>query len=58
MISVSKWIAGVVVVAWVAFNPSYMSLAHAEDIGAETKRQDDAFLLMRDAVRQLSLIHI
>ena len=52
MISASKWIAGVVVVAWVAFNPSYISLAHAEDIGAETKRQDDAFLLMRDAVRQ------
>lgn len=52
MISASKWIAGVVVVAGVALNPVYMSLARAEDIGAETRREDDAFLLLRDAVRQ------
>ena len=58
MISASKWIAGAAVVAWVSLNPAFIAPAQAqaqiqaEDIGAETRRQDDAFLLMRDAVRQ------
>ncbi|SDG97028.1 MULTISPECIES: lytic transglycosylase domain-containing protein [unclassified Duganella] len=45
MISASKWIAGAVVVA-------FTSLAHADDISADSRRDDDAFLLLRDAVRQ------
>ncbi|MYM80858.1 transglycosylase SLT domain-containing protein [Duganella sp. FT50W] len=45
MISASKWIAGAVVVA-------FTSLAHADDISADNRRDDDAFLLLRDAVRQ------
>jgi len=45
LISVSKWIAGAVIVA-------LTSLAHADDPGADTRREDDAFLLLRDAVRQ------
>ncbi len=45
MISVSKWIAGAVVVAFTSF-------AHADDISADNRRDDDAFLLLRDAVRQ------
>ncbi|MYN27611.1 lytic transglycosylase domain-containing protein [Duganella levis] len=45
MISVSKWIAGAVVVAFTSF-------AHADDISADSRRDDDSFLLLRDAVRQ------
>lgn len=45
MISASKWIAGAFVVA-------FASLAHADDISADNRRDDDAFLLLRDAVRQ------
>jgi soluble lytic murein transglycosylase len=45
LISVSKWIAGAVVVAFTSF-------AHADDISADNRRDDDAFLLLRDAVRQ------
>ncbi|MBV7538619.1 lytic transglycosylase domain-containing protein [Duganella sp. sic0402] len=45
MISASKWIAGAFVVA-------FTSLAHADDISADSRRDDDAFLLLRDAVRQ------
>ena len=45
MISASKWIAGAVVVAFTSF-------AHADDISADNRRDDDAFLLLRDAVRQ------
>lgn len=45
MISASKWIAGAFVVA-------FASLAHADDISADSRRDDDAFLLLRDAVRQ------
>jgi soluble lytic murein transglycosylase len=45
LIYVSKWIAGAVVVA-------LTSLAHADDPGADTRREDDSFLLLRDAVRQ------
>ncbi|NYE63060.1 soluble lytic murein transglycosylase [Duganella sp. 1224] len=45
MISVSKWIAGAVVVAFTSF-------AHADDINPDSRRDDDAFLLLRDAVRQ------
>lgn len=43
MISASKWIAGALVVA-------FTSLAHADD--ADSRRDDDSFLLLRDAVRQ------
>ena len=43
MISASKWIAGALVVALTSF-------AHADD--ADSRREDDAFLLLRDAVRQ------
>ena len=43
MISASKWIAGALVVA-------LTSLAHADD--ADSRRDDDSFLLLRDAVRQ------
>jgi soluble lytic murein transglycosylase len=52
LISASKWIAGAAVVACVSLNPAFIPPAHAEEIGAETRRQDDAFLLLRDAVRQ------
>ena len=45
MISASKWIAGALVVA-------FTSLAHADDISADSRREDDSFLLLRDAVRQ------
>jgi soluble lytic murein transglycosylase len=45
LISASKWIAGALVVA-------FTSLAHAEDISADSRREDDSFLLLRDAVRQ------
>jgi soluble lytic murein transglycosylase len=45
VISASKWIAGAFVVA-------FTSLAHADDISADSRRDDDAFLLLRDAVRQ------
>ena len=45
MISASKWIAGALVVA-------FTSLAQAEDISADSRREDDSFLLLRDAVRQ------
>ena len=45
MISASKWIAGALVVA-------LTSLAHADDISADSRREDDSFLLLRDAVRQ------
>ncbi|MYN42645.1 transglycosylase SLT domain-containing protein [Duganella sp. FT109W] len=45
MISVSKWIAGAVVVAFTSF-------AHADDTSADSRREDDSFLLLRDAVRQ------
>ncbi|MYM21413.1 transglycosylase SLT domain-containing protein [Duganella sp. FT135W] len=43
MISASKWIAGAFVVALTSF-------AHADD--ADSRRDDDSFLLLRDAVRQ------
>ncbi|MYM69189.1 transglycosylase SLT domain-containing protein [Pseudoduganella sp. FT55W] len=43
MISASKWIAGALVVALSSF-------AHADD--ADSRREDDSFLLLRDAVRQ------
>ena len=43
MISASKWIAGALVVALTSF-------AHADD--TDSRRDDDAFLLLRDAVRQ------
>jgi len=43
LISASKWIAGALVVALTSF-------AHADD--ADSRREDDAFLLLRDAVRQ------
>ena len=43
MISASKWIAGALVVALTSF-------AHADD--ADSRREDDSFLLLRDAVRQ------
>ena len=43
MISASKWIAGALVVAFTSF-------AHADD--ADSRREDDSFLLLRDAVRQ------
>jgi soluble lytic murein transglycosylase len=45
LISASKWIAGAFVVA-------FTSLAHADDISADNRRDDDSFLLLRDAVRQ------
>ena len=45
MISASKWIAGALVVA-------LTSLAHADDSSADSRREDDSFLLLRDAVRQ------
>ena len=45
MISASKWIAGALVVA-------FTSLAHADDISADGRKEDDSFLLLRDAVRQ------
>jgi len=45
LISASKWIAGALVVA-------LTSLAHADDISADSRREDDSFLLLRDAVRQ------
>ncbi|NGZ87587.1 lytic transglycosylase domain-containing protein [Duganella aceris] len=45
MISASKWIAGALVVALTSF-------AHAEDISADSRKEDDSFLLLRDAVRQ------
>jgi soluble lytic murein transglycosylase len=45
LISVSKWIAGAVVVAFTSF-------AHADDTSADSRREDDSFLLLRDAVRQ------
>ncbi|MET0266513.1 MAG: transglycosylase SLT domain-containing protein [Duganella sp.] len=48
MISASKWIAG----AAFATLATAATFAHAEDIGAETRREDDAFLLLRDAVRK------
>ena len=43
MISASKWIAGALVVA-------FTSLVHADD--TDSRREDDSFLLLRDAVRQ------
>jgi len=43
LISASKWIAGALVVALTSF-------AHADD--TDSRRDDDAFLLLRDAVRQ------
>jgi soluble lytic murein transglycosylase len=43
LISASKWIAGALVVALSSF-------AHADD--ADSRREDDSFLLLRDAVRQ------
>jgi soluble lytic murein transglycosylase len=43
LISASKWIAGALVVAFTSF-------AHADD--ADSRREDDSFLLLRDAVRQ------
>jgi len=45
LISASKWIAGAFVVA-------FTSLAHADDISADSRRDDDSFLLLRAAVRQ------
>jgi soluble lytic murein transglycosylase len=45
LISASKWIAGALVVALTSF-------AHAEDISADSRKEDDSFLLLRDAVRQ------
>ena len=48
MISASKWITGAVFVTACALS----SFAHADDIGVDTRKDDDAFLLLRDAVRQ------
>ena len=45
MISASKWIAGALVVA-------FTSLARAQDPAADSRKEDDSFLLLRDAVRQ------
>ncbi|TFW30650.1 lytic transglycosylase domain-containing protein [Duganella callida] len=45
MISASKWIAGALLVAFTSF-------AHADDINTDSRKDDDAFLLLRDAVRQ------
>jgi soluble lytic murein transglycosylase len=45
LISASKWIAGAFVVAFTSF-------AQADDISADSRREDDSFLLLRDAVRQ------
>lgn len=45
MISASKWIAGALVLACSA-------LVHADDINTDSRKDDDAFLLLRDAVRQ------
>ena len=46
MISRSKWIAGVVALC------AFTSLAHAQDTGADQRKEDDAFLLLREAVRK------
>ena len=48
MIYASKWIAGALVVTACAVS----SLAYAQDPAADSRKEDDAFLLLRDAARQ------
>ena len=50
MISPSKWIAGAAVAAVCAC--AFAAPAHAQDTGADTRKEDDAFLLLREAVRK------
>jgi soluble lytic murein transglycosylase len=46
LISPSKWIAGVIA------GCAFVSLVHAQDAGADNRKEDDAFLLLREAVRK------
>ncbi|MES2263596.1 MAG: transglycosylase SLT domain-containing protein [Pseudomonadota bacterium] len=46
MISPLQWIAGVVIAC------ALTSVARADDSGIDTRKEDDAFLLLRDAVRR------
>jgi soluble lytic murein transglycosylase len=48
LISTSKWIAGALMVAVCAASP----LAWAQDNASDSRKEDDAFLLLRDAVRR------
>ena len=48
MIPVSKWIAGALIITASAMSP----LALADDIGSDSRKEDDSFLLLREAVRQ------
>ncbi|WP_426336838.1 transglycosylase SLT domain-containing protein [Pseudoduganella sp. R-31] len=48
MISTSKWIAGALMVAACAASP----LALAQDNASDSRKEDDAFLLLRDSVRR------
>ena len=48
MISTSKWIASALVVAACAVSP----LACAQDNPSDSRKEDDAFLLLRDSVRR------
>jgi len=48
LISVSKWIVGALVMTASALS----SLAYADDVGSDNRKDDDAFLLLREAVRQ------
>jgi len=48
LIPVSKWIAGALFITASAMS----SLALADDIGNDSRKEDDAFLLLREAVRQ------
>jgi soluble lytic murein transglycosylase len=46
LISPLKWIAGVIA------GCAFVSLVHAQDAGADNRKEDDAFLLLREAVRK------
>ena len=48
LISASKWFAGAALLAACAVT----SPARADDSGSDSRKEDDAFLLLRDAVRQ------
>jgi soluble lytic murein transglycosylase len=48
LISTSKWIAGALMVAACAASP----LAWAQDNASDSRKEDDAFLLLRDSVRR------
>jgi soluble lytic murein transglycosylase len=48
LISPSKWIAGALIAIGCATTP----LAIAQDTNADTRKEDDAFLLLRDSVRR------